>query len=134
MTSSRNAPTVAQYVDAQLGIADRTLRTIAMELGLNSPNLLSMFRKGQTKIPMKIAPALAKAMRCDPTYFTMLCLREYEPEVFSVIENTILKDKFVVTENEKEVIELLRQTNSGDPKIHDAQQRQAVQRAFETLA
>ena len=134
MNAKKTAPTVAEYVDAQLAVADRTLRAIAEELDIKSPNMLSMLRKGHAKIPLKMAPALAEAMRCDPKHFTMLCLKEYEPEVFKIINDLILNDRFIITENEQEIIELLREVNPTNPKIRDGEQRASLERSFELLA
>jgi hypothetical protein len=61
--------------------------------------------EGQTKVPIEKVPALARSLEVDPTALLTRAMQEYMPETLRVIQQTI---GFTVTENEFEVVEIIR--------------------------
>ena len=48
---------VAEFIAAQIAMSDKTQREIALALGYDKPNIITMFKQGLTKIPLnKVAP------------------------------------------------------------------------------
>ena len=94
MTSSSSKPglpaatsSVAIYIrkqiDALKGV--KTQREIAAEIGYDKPNILSMMKQGETKVPLDKIPLLAKALNVDPAHLFRLALEQYWPGLGSTI-------------------------------------------------
>lgn len=81
--------TVAEYLTKAIDLSGRTQRAIAAEVGYPKPNVISMMRQGQTKIPIGKIPLFAKALGVDPAHMLRIALAEYHPEVWEVIRSTI---------------------------------------------
>jgi transcriptional regulator with XRE-family HTH domain len=92
--------TFANYLANQIRISEISQKDIAEALGYESANIVSMFKKGLTKVPIEKVPALAKALHLDPAHLLMLAMREYMPEAFATIQKTL---GHTVTENEFEL-------------------------------
>lgn len=99
--------TVAGFIDQQIEWLDnKTAVQIAEEAGFQRPNILSMIRKGNTKVPLARVPKLAKALEVDPIFLLDLCMREYDPENWQVIKSVLGRP--VVTDNQYELLEVVR--------------------------
>lgn len=59
----------------------KTRKEIASAIGLDKPNMISMLRTGDTKLPLARLGSLAQAVGTDPVALLKLCLREYYPDV-----------------------------------------------------
>lgn len=79
----------------------KTQREIARDIGLPHPNALSMMKTGECKVPISRIPALAKALDVDREEFVKIALREYQPEIWMVIED-LMRPRF--TEFERELL------------------------------
>ncbi len=115
---------IVNFLNKQINslAATKSQRQIAFECGYEKPNIISMFKRGETKVPLDKIPALAKALEVDPRALFRLALEQYWPEV-----NKVVGDIFghVVSENEHEIIEEIRHlTNDMDPKITAEQKAQ----------
>ena len=105
--------TFANYLANQIRISEISQKDIAEALGYESANIVSMFKKGLTKVPIEKVPALAKALHLDPAHLLMLAMREYMPEAFATIQKTL---GHTVTENEFELVsEVRKATKDSDP-------------------
>lgn len=94
-----------------------TQREIASKLGYSKSNIVSMFKKGHTPVPIKQVPALARALEVDPAWLLRLAMHSYPPEVLDTIESTM---GFAVTQRETEIIRELRElTGNSDPRLVD---------------
>jgi transcriptional regulator with XRE-family HTH domain len=112
MTKQYPAPlTVAEFIADRLAQSDKTQRQIAQEIGLDNPNVISMFKKGQMKLPINRIEALAKALDADPIHLLRLVMLENLPESWVAIEN-IMKST-VLTANELELVRAFREV-TGD--------------------
>lgn len=75
----------AEFVRIALEQCDKTHREIAREVGIATPNVISMMKTGDIKVPINRIPALAKAMGVDAYAFTEIAMREYHPELWQML-------------------------------------------------
>ncbi|NDR55838.1 helix-turn-helix transcriptional regulator [Pseudoruegeria sp. M32A2M] len=62
-----------------------TQREIAQRAGFPKPNVLSMMKTGETKVPIERIPALAEACDVDPIDFARIAMLEYHPEIWGTL-------------------------------------------------
>lgn len=91
----------AAFLARALEFSGKTQAEIAREAGFPKPNILSMMKQGQTKIPIDRVAALAAATHVDPAYFLRVVLSEYHEELYAVIVDTIGEP---LTENERDMV------------------------------
>ena len=132
--SRTKAPmTVAEYLSEQIHLCGKTQLEISREAGFNRPNIISMLKSGQTKLPItKIAP-VAKALGVDPMHLFKMVMREYEPENWNAIENLIMGQP-VLSQGEVELIELMRADGIENVKIRNSDDEKQVLKALRLLA
>lgn len=101
-----------EQIEALEGI--KSQREIALECGYDKPNILSMFKCGEMKIPLDQIPPLAKALNADPRLLVGLGLEQYFDEnsvIVSMFRNT-------VSDNETAIVNLIREVTGGtDPSL-----------------
>ena len=106
---------VAAFLDAHMALSEKTLREIAEEIGYTRPNVLSNMRSGVTKLPITKVMPMAKALGVDPMRLLKITLEEYTPESLEAIEQIA---GYVVTENEREMLKVIRDaTADTNPKL-----------------
>lgn len=81
--------TTANFLRNAIEQSPKTQREIARDAGFAAPNALSMMKTGECKIPISRIPALAKALDVDGHLFVKIALREYQPEIWMVIEDVM---------------------------------------------
>lgn len=64
----------------------KSQKEIAQEAGFARPNVISMMKSGEMKVPIDRALALARACGADPAAFTRLVLAEYSPAVLETLD------------------------------------------------
>ena len=105
----------AQYLTRLLEITDKSQRQIAEDCGYANPNIISMFKKGHTKVPLEKIPSMAKALGVDPADMLRRAMRETMPAVLQTVED-VMGD--LVTVNERKILETIRSTSKeSDPKL-----------------
>jgi|SRR6056297_110029 len=77
----------ATFLRTAIENSPKTQREIARDAGFATPNVLSMMKTGECKIPISRIPALAKALDVDSQEFVKIALREHHPEIWMVIED-----------------------------------------------
>ena len=89
---------------------------IAQEAGFNTPNMLTMIKTGASKLPLDRVPSLAAALECDPALLFRMALEQLDsPTTASAIDRIF---GAVVTENERDWLEALRQASDhSDPRL-----------------
>ena len=94
--------TIARYLDKQIDTLKgvKTQREIAFEIGYEKPNMISMFKRGEVKVPLDKIPALAKAVNADPGHLFRLALEQYWPTLGETIQRIFGR---TVTANEEEI-------------------------------
>lgn len=97
---------VAAHLARAIAFSGKTQREIARAAGLPKPNVLSMMKSGETKIPLERIPSLADACGVDPIFFLSLALRTYFPAVMRAIEDHLGE---LLSVNEQRLIEVYRE-------------------------
>ena len=94
---------IAKYIDKKIdelkGV--KTQREIAAEIGYDKPNLISMFKRGEARVPLDKIPLLAKALGVDPAQMFRLALEQYWPDLREVIAKLFGR---LASENEEEIL------------------------------
>jgi hypothetical protein len=92
-----------------------TQTEIAQKLGYPRPNIITMFKQGSTRVPLNKIGPLARILDVDAVWLLRRALREYQPELWEVLEGTLGPR---VTSNELEILGALRAaTDDMDPKL-----------------
>ena len=78
------SPTANMLAKA-LEASDLTQREIAARVGFKNPNIISMMKTGETRIPLDRIPALAQTVGMNEQVFLMLAIQEYHPGVHEVL-------------------------------------------------
>ena len=109
---------LAQYISKQIDVQaslGKNQRQIAAEIGYEKPNMISMFKRGEAKVPLDKIPALAKALGVDAAFLFKLAIQQYWPDMGKVIAEIF---GTVLTKNETKMIELIRTLTKGsDPEL-----------------
>jgi hypothetical protein len=124
-TSGRHNITVAEYISQQVNLCGKSQLEIAREAGFNKPNIITMIKQGKTKLPTaKIGP-MAHALGVDPVHLYQLVMQEYEPENWEALNEYVLRAP-LITDNEMEIINLIRRSNVSNPKIRTEEEKAAL--------
>jgi transcriptional regulator with XRE-family HTH domain len=124
-THSKMAQFLTMKIDSLKGEVSQ--REIAQRLGYDRPNIVSMFKTGEAKVPFEKIPALAEVLGVDVAHLVRLGLEQYWPERFDVIARLF---PHMVTENEMELVRVTRAAASdSDPKL-TAEQESQIQVLF----
>jgi len=111
MAKKTGVLTVAQLIEKAIDESDKTQKEIAEELGYENPNIITMFKQGHTKVPLRTIGPLARAIGIDPAYFVRVAMKEYMPETWAVLNE--LAGSMFITENEKKLIRAYREVSGG---------------------
>lgn len=98
--------TVAQFISQRIDDSVKSQREIAAEAGFENPNVLTMFKQGLTKIPLRRVGALARALDIDPAHLLRLVMNEYTPDTWAAVEDIF--GGAMLTKNERELIACYR--------------------------
>src|SRR5271155_4065677 len=93
---------IANYLEKQIEALKgvKSQREIAGEIGYESPNLISMFKRGEARVPLDKIPLLAKALFVDPAHMFRLALEQYWPDRGDIIAKLFGR---LASENEEEI-------------------------------
>lgn len=119
--------TMAVYLRNQidsLGDLGINQREIALSAGYDKPNILSMFKRGETKVPLNKALALAKALRCDPSFFFRLAAQQPDMPITASEIDKIFPN--LVSAGEMKVVNAIRQAIGGGDVDPTEEQLEAV--------
>ena len=131
---SKPAITVAKYLEQQLAICGRPQKEIAAQCGYPNPNIITMFKKGSSKLPIEKVGLMAGALGIDAAYLLQLTMTEYHPETWREIE-AILGSGRIVTQDEFTLVKLIRQhTESGPIDMGIAENQRTVAETVESIA
>lgn len=108
---------IAKYLDKQIDSLKgvKTQREIADEIGYDKPNMVSMFKRGEAKVPLDKIPQLAKALGVDAGHLFRLALEQYWPG-----EAKLIRDIFGRTATENEEIVLLKKWRAASRNMDPA--------------
>jgi transcriptional regulator with XRE-family HTH domain len=109
---------IAEYLTKQIDVQaslGKNQRQIAAEIGYEKPNMISMFKRGEAKVPLDKIPALARALNVDPALLFRLAIQQYWPELLKSVAEIF---GTVLTKNEVEIIKHIRAVTKGsDPDL-----------------
>lgn len=111
------ATTMTKFLSRRLDElkGEKTYAQVARELDYPHSNIISMFKSGETKVPLEKIPALAKALDVDVAHLLRLGLEQHWPGKMGVITEIFGR---IVTDNELALImEIRERTKNADPKI-----------------
>ncbi len=103
--------TVAEFLADKIGAIDKTQREIAEACGFDNPNIITMFKRGYTKLPINRIAPLAKALEVDPAYLLRLVMNEYMREAWECVED--IMQSTVLSANELQLVRAYREV-TGD--------------------
>jgi transcriptional regulator with XRE-family HTH domain len=132
---SNRTRSVAEFIARQVEICQKRGKPqsqIAREVGFERAATISMIKIGKMKLPMERIGVFAKSLGIDPTYLFSLCMNEYYPEIWKVIQGDILKQP-VLTRNELEFLKVIRSANVADPKLRTSGERRSLREFVKTL-
>jgi transcriptional regulator with XRE-family HTH domain len=123
---SKSGVSVADFITQQLALSPKSQREIATEIGYENPNVITMFKQGNTKLPLSKVKLLAQTLGLDPRYFLRIVMSEYMPETWDMI-NDILDDQWDVSDEEMQVIGVMRQAADGlIPNVMAEENRETI--------
>ena len=94
----------------------KTQREIAIAAGFNNPNMLTIIKKGDSKLAMDRVATLAAALEVDPKYLLRLALLQHGNETTARVYDEIIGT--IVSEREIGWLEVLRDASgNADPAI-----------------
>lgn len=108
---------IAQYLTKQIDSLSgvKSQREIAVEVGYDKPNMISMLKRGEAKVPLDKIPALAKALHVDPAFLFRLAMEQYWPDLAKAISSIF---GTIISKNEASIIDRIRElTKNGDPAL-----------------
>mgnify|MGYP006308564115 FL=1 len=79
----------AHFLKTAIENSGLTQREIARRAGFPKPNFISMMKTGETKVPIDRIPALAEALDIPAIDFLRIAMREYQPEVWTVLTKAL---------------------------------------------
>jgi hypothetical protein len=123
------AVSVAEYLEKAIDFSGLTQRELAEAVGYTKPNIISMMKLGQTKIPIEKVPAFAKALGVDRAHFMRLVLQEYMPVVWDTVQSVMGE---MLTDRERKWLELLREVDPGAELNLDTTTIASVREALRT--
>jgi len=120
-----------EYLANQIEMCGKRQNEIAFEIGYEKPNIITMFKKGHTKVPINKIGPLARSIGVDPARLLRMALREYAPEMLEAIEDIM---GAMITSNEREILASIREvTGDEDPKLRTAEQKAKLKDFAESL-
>jgi transcriptional regulator with XRE-family HTH domain len=104
---------IVEYLARQIEIAasmGKSQRDIARELGYERPTMISMFKRGEVKVPLDKIPVLARALNVDPAFLFRLALQQYWKEDQETIAEIFGE---VCTKPERKLVQMWRKVTKG---------------------
>lgn len=92
----------------------KSQRQIATEIGYPNPNIMTMFKTGQTKIPIDKIPGLARSIGVDPLFLMRMAMTEYMPSAWQAIES-VADAKSLISADELRLLQFVRESAGGLP-------------------
>lgn len=86
-----NNSETAVFLTNAIADSGMTQKEIALQIGYNRPNVLSMMKLGDTKVPISKIPDIARVCRVDEFEFLRTAMQEYHPEIWTAIEQAFEK-------------------------------------------
>lgn len=126
--------TVARFLETMFAQCGKSQAEIARELGYPKPNILTMFKKGHTKVPLEVVGPLANALGADPVFLFKLVMQEYRPDTYTAIEPCLTRGT-LITQQEASLLQLMRDSFKGSEiDLTDPRIEASTRKYFEEIA
>ncbi len=102
--------TVAEIFSRMVYHSGLAQKDIAAQLGYKRPNIISMWKSGDTPIPINLVPRIADILGADTRFLLRRCLFEYDPRLLAIIEDHWGAN---ISDNERMIIEIVRVASLG---------------------
>ncbi|AVE44298.1 helix-turn-helix transcriptional regulator [Acinetobacter baumannii] len=116
MAKNRNNMNVAEYLADLIENSPKSQREIAEEIGFKRPNVLSMIKSGETRLPIDKIKPTALALGENPTRLLIRVLKEYAPDLIDVVES--ITGQTPLTPNEINIVKTIRSVTMEDPSFY----------------
>lgn len=97
----------AALLEKHINVASMTQLDLARTIGYENPNIITMFKKGSTRVPLEKVAPLAVALDLDPAMLLRLWFQTFVPEALVALEEHM---GMVLTRSEKSWVVGLRDT------------------------
>ena len=126
----KSYPTVVQVIEPGLNSMNITQRELAEVLGYKRQNIITMWKTGQTPVPLKVVSEMSYYIGVDPAYLMRVCLNEYHPDVLEAMDETLGHS---ITEIEQGVLSIFRNAvPTGDLRLSRSA-RKTLKETFEDV-
>jgi hypothetical protein len=112
MSSSLKRNEFAAHLERAINASLKTQNEISSLIGYDNPNIITMFKKGTTRVPLEKVAALAIALDLDPGVLMQQWFEAYMPDATSSIKQYI---GGAITREERVWIDALRETFGSTP-------------------
>ena len=109
-TTKTHTSELSSFISSLIDSSGKSRKEIAMQAGLGQSNMISMLKKGGTKLPLAKIGTFAKAVNTDPVQLAHMCLREYHPDVWQVMTSLL---EPALTSDEIRIVKALRTAVGG---------------------
>lgn len=120
---------ITRYISAQIDLLkkDKSAREIAAEMGYNNANIISMFKRGESRVPLEKIPSLARALHVDVRHLFRLAMEDYWPGQRKALEEIFGTS---ITANEAQILEEIRRLTGNQDIALTADVRRRLHAAF----
>ncbi len=108
--ASDNASQVALFLSHCMASLDIEQKDLAREVGFDNPQIIALIKQGKAQLPLNKIDPVAKALQVEPIHLLRLCLEEYQPEMWQVIEPYL---DIPQTADERRLLATLRKAVGG---------------------
>ena len=104
---------VAAFIAKRIDEIGKAQKDIARECGWPKPNVVTMLKKGDMKLPLDKVGPLAKALQVDPALLFWLSLSEYASETLQALVVS-MRGSIVLNPYERRVVKAYRMLVGDD--------------------
>lgn len=89
VTTVKPANDFVRHLDDLINSSAKSQRQIALEMGYDKANMITMFKQGTTRVPLDKVPYLADSLEVDRADMIRLWLQSYEPNLLEVLNDNL---------------------------------------------
>ena len=122
---------VAEYLIGTIAFSGKSQADIASEVGFPKANMITMLKKGLTKLPIDKIGVMSKSLGVDPLHLYRMCMMEYYPDTWKMLQGFL--NQPTLTEHELEIISVIRESNVINPKLRTEEDKIKLLEFINTL-
>jgi len=101
---------VARFIASRIEDSRLSQKDIATLCGFENPNIITMIKHGNTKVPLDKIGLVANALEIDAIQLFKMCMEEYQPSTWNVIAPLM---ESALTRDESRLLMALRESAGG---------------------